>query len=333
MLSVNKNWMALMRPDKFSCNIIGENIGKVVIEPFELGFGLTIGNALRRILLSSLQGAAITSVKINGVLHEFSTIDGVSEDMVDIVLNLKSVILRMHTDRKVARLNIKGPCVVTAGMIEVDSDIEVLNPEHIICHLSKDAVLEAEFTCETGKGYIPADKEKELPVGTIAIDALYSPIKSVAYKVEDSRVGQITNYDRLIMTIETNGSITPEKAIGIAARILQDQLQLFITFDEDRVQESESIEEFAFDPVLLKKVDELELTVRSQNCLKNENIVYIGDLVMKTESDMLRTPNFGRKSLNEIKGILSGFGLKFGMSMVGWPPENLDEIAKQYEEK
>lgn len=337
MLSLNKNWSSLIKPAKL---VLGDernnvNLAKIVAEPLERGFGLTLGNALRRILLSSLQGAAITSVKIPGVVHEFSAIPGVKEDVVDVVLNLKSIIVRMHvSEKKLVRLKATGPCEVTAGMIETGHDVEILNSNHVICTLAKGATLDMELTVETGKGYVPAQlaRDQDLPIGVIPIDALFSPVSQVAYKVEHTRVGQVTDYDKLIMTVETNGSVTPEMAVALAARILQDQLQLFITFDDAEEEKEEKLEELPFNPVLLKKVDELELSVRSQNCLKNDNIVYIGDLVSKTEAEMLKTPNFGRKSLNEIKEILSSFNLKFGMDIEGWPPENLEILSKKYED-
>lgn len=337
MLSLNKNWNSLIRPSKLVCDTSqgSSNVAKIVAEPLERGFGLTIGNAIRRVLLSSLQGAAITSVKISGVVHEFSAIPGVKEDLVDIILNLKLIAIKMHSsDKKTLRLNATGPCLVTAGMIETGHDVEVLSPESVICTLAKGSTLEMEFTCETGKGYVPAStiKDKDRAVGVIPIDALFSPVKKVSYKVEDTRVGQVTDYDRLIMNIETNGTVSPEMAIALAARILQDQLLLFITFKDESDDQEEEIEELPFSPDLLKKVEELELSVRSYHCLQNENIVYIGDLVIKTEAEMLKTKNFGRKSLNEIKDILNKFNLKFGMDVPRWPPENLEELSKRYEE-
>lgn len=339
MLSLNKNWNSLIKPSKInyagSSSDDKSNVANIVIEPLERGFGLTLGNALRRILLSSLQGAAITAIKIPGVVHEFSSKSGVREDIVDLILNVKNVVVKSHTtERRIVRLKAKGPCVVTAGMIEASNDIEILNPDHKICTLSKDSELEMEFFCETGRGYVPAGnvREKDLPVGVIAIDALFSPVRKVSYKVEDTRVGQVTDYDRLVMAVETNGSLTPEMAIALSARILQDQLQLFVTFEEEEEEKAEISQEIEFNPVLLKKVNHLELSVRSQNCLQNDNIVYIGDLVIKTEAEMLRTQNFGRKSLNEIKDILAKFNLKFGMEVPGWPPENVEELAKKYED-
>lgn len=337
MSLLNKNWNSLIKPSKIEYDGESEdnNIANIIIEPLERGFGLTIGNALRRVLLSSLQGAAITSIRIPGVVHEFSSKAGVKEDMVDIILNLKAVAVKMHTaEKRIVRIKAKGPCVVTAGMIESNPDVEILNPDQKICTLSKDTEVEMELTCETGKGYVPAGsaREKELPIDVIPIDAIFSPVKRVSYKVDDTRVGQITDYDKLIMTIETDGTVSPEMAIALSARILQDQLQLFITFEEEDDEMGEKKEELQFNPVLLKKVSHLELSVRSMNCLQNDNIVYIGDLVIKTEAEMLRTQNFGRKSLNEIKEILSKFGLKFGMDVPGWPPENVEELAKKYED-
>ncbi|GAB4163392.1 MAG: DNA-directed RNA polymerase subunit alpha [Rickettsiaceae bacterium] len=337
MLSLNKNWSSLIKPSKIVYDRKNEesNVANIVIEPLERGFGLTIGNALRRVLLSSLQGSAITAVKIPGVVHEFLAKSGIKEDIIDVILNLKKVAIRINSsDKKTIRIKTKGPCVVKAGMIETGPDVEILNPEQVICTLSKDAELEMELYCETGKGYVPAGsgKAQELPIGVIAIDALFSPVKRVSYKVEDTRVGQITDYDKLIMSIETNGSITPEMAVALSARILQDQLQLFITFEEEEEEKHETKAELEYNPILLKKVDELELSVRSRNCLQNDNIVYIGDLVNKTEAEMLRTQNFGRKSLNEIKDVLAKYDLKFGMDVPGWPPENIEDLAKKYED-
>ena len=336
MSLLNKNWNSLIKPSKIIYDGANSesNIANIIIEPLERGYGLTLGNALRRVLLSSLQGSAITAVKITSVEHEFSAKAGVKEDIVDIILNLKKISVKLHTaKKKTVKINAKGPCVVTAGMIEVGSDVEIMNPDQHICTLSKDADLEMELYCEVGRGYVPAGSNKQdYPIGVIAIDALYSPVKKVSYKVEDTRVGQITDYDKLIMNIETDSSITPEMAIALSARIMQDQLQLFVTFEEEEEEKQEVKEELEYNPILLKKVDELELSVRSRNCLQNDNIVYIGDLVNKTEAEMLRTQNFGRKSLNEIKDVLSKFNLKFGMEIIDWPPENIEELAKKYEE-
>ena len=335
---IQKNWQELIKPSKVDINH-GNNpqiSGKIVADPLERGFGLTLGNALRRILLSSLQGAAVTAVQIEGVLHEFSSIEGVREDVTDIILNIKAIAVRMHVEGpKKMRLNAEGPCEVTAGMIEAGADIEIMNPDLIICTLDKGAKLSMEMTVNTGKGYCPAaqNRPEEAPVGLIPVDSVFSPVRKVSYEVEDTRVGQITDYDKLTMNIETNGVITPEDAVAYASRILQDQLQVFINFDEPQEQSQEKEEEeLPFNRNLLRKVDELELSVRSANCLKNDNIVYIGDLVQKSESDMLRTPNFGRKSLNEIKEVLGQMGLHLGMEFPDWPPENIEELAKLMED-
>jgi DNA-directed RNA polymerase subunit alpha len=337
MLSLNKNWNSLIKPNKISCEVlnVAGNVADVVVEPLERGFGLTIGNAVRRVLLSSLQGAAITAIRIPGVVHEFASKSGVKEDILDLILNLKLVNIRMNTaERRIVRIKAKGPCVVTAGMIESTSDVEVINGDQIICTVSKGHDFEMELICETGKGYVPAtaNDDKDTPIDLIAIDALFSPIKRVSYRVEDTRVGHVTDYDKLILNIETDGTVAPDMAVALAARILQDQLSPFVIFEEQEDEKTEAVKELDFNPVLLKKVSHLELSVRSQNCLQNDNIVYIGDLVVKTESEMLRTQNFGRKSLNEIKDILSKFGLKFGMDVPSWPPENLEELAKKYED-
>lgn len=335
---IQKNWQELIKPNKVDIahGKDANQTGKVTVEPLERGFGLTLGNALRRILLSSLQGAAVTAVQIDGVLHEFSSIEGVREDVTDIILNIKALAVRMHVEGpKKMRLNAEGPCEVTAGMIEAGADIEIMNPDLIICTLDKGAKLSMEMTVNTGNGYKTAaqNRPEEAPVGLIPVDSVFSPIRKVSYQVEDTRVGQITDYDKLTLDIETNGVITPEDAVAFAARILQDQLQVFINFDEPEAQpEKKEEEELPFNKNLIKKVEELELSVRSANCLKNDNIVYIGDLVQKSESDMLRTPNFGRKSLNEIKEVLSTMGLHLGMQVEGWPPENIEELAKKIED-
>lgn len=335
---IQKNWQELIKPTKIEINPTKAlNTGVVVAEPLERGFGLTLGNALRRILLSSLQGAAVTAVQIEGVLHEFSSIEGVREDVTNIILNIKALAVRMHAEGpKKMRLVAEGPCVVTAAMIEAGADIEIMNPELEICTLDKGAKLNMEMTVNTGNGYRAASQNRpeECPVGLIPVDSVFSPIRKVTYEIEDTRVGQITNYDKLTMTVQTNGVITPEDAVAYAARIMQDQLQVFINFDEpETASEAEAEEELPFNRNLLKKVEELELSVRSANCLKNDNIVYIGDLVQKSESDMLRTPNFGRKSLNEIKEVLSTMGLYLGMQVEGWPPENIDELAKKVDDQ
>ena len=354
MMAINaKNWQELKKPVALDKKGGGDSKRKAtfVAEPLERGFGLTLGNALRRVLLSSLQGAAVTSIKIENVLHEFSSLAGVREDVTDIVLNVKQIALRMQGEgSKRLQLSATGPAEVTAGDIATSGDIEVLNPDLVICHLDDGATLNMELTAQAGKGYVPAaaNRPADAPIGLIPVDALYSPVRQVAYKVENTRVGQELDYDKLTLTIETDGTITPEDAVAYSARILQDQLQLFVHFDEGMVATAPTASS-AMAPIggtaepetnsnqlnrfLLKKVDELELSVRSANCLKNDNIIYIGDLVQKTEAEMLRTPNFGRKSLNEIKEVLASMGLRLGMEIPGWPPENIEEMAKKLEQE
>jgi len=335
---LQKNWSELIKPQKMEVSVeeSKNRVGVIVAEPLERGFGLTLGNALRRVLLSSLQGAAITSIKVKGAVHEFTTIPGVKEDLTDIVLNLKSVGIKVHSPgaRKMY-INAKGPGEVRAGNFETDSETEIMDPDRVIMTLDSIADVEIEANVETGKGYQSADiaEDENKLIGEIKLDAMFSPVKKVTYKVENSRVGQVTDYDKLILNVETNGVTTPDDAVALAARILQDQLQPFINFDEPEVEVEKSTQEkLPFNPNLLKKVEELELSVRSANCLKNDNIVYIGDLVQKTESEMLRTPNFGRKSLNEIKEVLLQMELNLGTTVPEWPPENIEELAKQFED-
>ena len=335
---IQRNWKDLIKPSALEIQPGNDPARKAVIiaNPLERGLGLTLGNALRRILLSSLQGAAVTSIQIDGVLHEFSSIPGVREDVTDIVLNIKGMALRMHNEGpRRLRLHAEGPGPVTAGQIITSSDVEVLDPDHVLCTLDHGARLNMEMMVSLGKGYVPAsmNRPEDAPIGLIPVDALYSPVRKVAYRVENARVGQVTDYDKLSMTVETNGAVTPEDAVALAARILQDQLGLFVNFDEPHAERRDDIaEEMPFNKNLLRKVDELELSVRSANCLKNDNIVYIGDLVQKSEAEMLRTPNFGRKSLNEIKEVLSTMGLHLGMEIPNWPPENIEDLAKKLEE-
>ncbi len=332
-----KNWQELIRPTKLEVSSTRgrRQTATVVAEPLERGFGMTLGNSLRRVLLSSLQGAAVSSVQIDGVLHEFSSIAGVREDVTDIVLNIKDIAFKMGGEGpKRLVLKKQGPGVVSAADIQLTGDIEILNPAHVICTLDQGAEIRIEFTVNTGKGYVPAERNRpeDAPIGLIPVDSLFSPVKRVSYKVENTREGQILDYDKLTLTLETDGSVSPEDAIAYAARILQDQLQVFINFDEpSKITIEETKPELEFNAALLKKVDELELSVRSANCLKNDNIVYIGDLIQKTEAEMLRTPNFGRKSLNEIKEVLAQMGLHLGMEVQNWPPENIDELAKKFE--
>jgi DNA-directed RNA polymerase subunit alpha len=334
---IQKNWQELIRPNKLEVSHGDERrTATLVAEPLERGFGLTLGNALRRVLLSSLQGAAITSVHIDGVLHEFSSIPGVREDVTDIILNIKDIAIKMQSEGP-KRLILKksGPGAVTSGDIAVTGDVQVLNPDLVICTLDDGAEIRMEFTVTSGKGYVPADRNRaeDSPIGLIPVDSLYSPVRKVSYRVENTREGQKLDYDKLTMTVETDGAISPEDAVAYSARILQDQLNIFVNFEEPKREElTPSIPELAFNPALLKKVDELELSVRSANCLKNDNLVYIGDLIQKSEAEMLRTPNFGRKSLNEIKEVLAQMGLHLGMEVTGWPPENIEELAKRFEE-
>ena len=338
MSIIQKNWQELIKPSKLEIlpGVDSSRIATIVAEPLERGFGVTLGNALRRVLLSSLQGAACTAIQIDGVLHEFSSIPGIREDVTDIVLNIKALALRMHGDGpKRMFLNGTGPGEITAGMIEAGHDIEIVEPDIVICTLDEGAKISMELTVDSGKGYVPATQNRadDAPIGLVPVDAVFSPVRKVAFRVENTRVGQVTDYDKLSVDIETNGVITPEDAVALAARILQDQLQLFINFEEPSTLSEEILpSEPTLNKNLLRKVDELELSVRSANCLKNDNIIYIGDLVQKSEQEMLRTPNFGRKSLNEIKEVLATMGLALGMDITDWPPENIEELARRLDE-
>ena len=331
---MQKSWKDLIRPKRLEVEkeTLTPFYGKFTAEPFERGFGITIGNSLRRILLSSLQGAAITSVKIDGVLHEFSAIPGTKEDVTEIILNLKEVRLKLHTEgSKTIRVKAEGPKVLKAGDILTGDAVEILNPDHYIATLSRDGKLSMEIVVKVGKGYVPAERNKEesQPIGTIPMDAIFSPIKKVNYTVTNARVGQITDYDKLTMEVWTDGSLNPEEAVAHAAKILKDQLSIFITFEEEEEAEmsypEDEEEKEALNENLLRSVDELELSVRSANCLKHANIKLIGDLVQKTEAEILATKNFGRKSLNEIKDILSEMGLSLGMRLDNWPPKKSEE--------
>ena len=335
---IHKNWQELIKPQQLEVKPGNDPARQatVIAEPLERGFGLTLGNALRRVLMSSLQGAAITSAQIDNVLHEFSSVAGVREDVTDIVLNLKGVAIRMDVEGpKRLSISAKGPAVVTAAEISESAGIEILNKDHVICHLDDGADLFIELTVNGGKGYVSAEKNRpeDAPIGLIPIDAIYSPVRKVSYDVQPTREGQVLDYDKLTLKLETDGSLSPDDAVAYAARILQDQLSIFVNFEEPESARAESDDDgLEFNPLLLKKVDELELSVRSANCLKNDNIVYIGDLIQKTEAEMLRTPNFGRKSLNEIKEVLSGMGLHLGMDVEEWPPENIEDLAKKFED-
>jgi DNA-directed RNA polymerase subunit alpha len=331
---MQKSWKDLIRPKRLEVEkeTLTPFYGKFTAEPFERGLGITIGNSLRRILLSSLQGAAITSVKIDGVLHEFSTIPGTKEDMTEIILNLKEVRLKLHTEGpKTIRVKTEGPKVLKAGDILTGDAVEILNPDHYIATLSRDGKLSMEMLVKMGRGYVPAERNKEenQPVGTIPMDAIFSPTKKVNYTVTNARVGQITDYDKLTLEVWTDGSLNPEEAIAHSAKILKDQLSIFITFEEEEEAEmpypEDEEEKEGVNENLLRSVDELELSVRSANCLKHANIKLIGDLVQKTEAEILATKNFGRKSLNEIKDILAEMGLSLGIKLDNWPPKKSEE--------
>ena len=333
----DKNWKALIKPSKVDVKTHdSKSIATITAEPLEKGYGLTIGNSLRRIMLSSIRGSAVTAIQIDGVLHEFSSIKGVREDVTDIVLNVKSLALKSHSEGpKKLILDASGPGEIKANKILENPDIEILNPDFTICNLDEGTKFHMELTVNSGKGYVPANlnKIKDPPLGLIAIDSLFSPVKKVSYSVSTAREGKALDYDKLTLEIETNGSIAADDALAYAARIFQDQLSMFINFDEPKeaIPQQKPVEP-EFNKNLLKKVDELELSVRSMNCLKNDNIIYIGDLVQKTESEMLRTPNFGRKSLNEIKEVLGSMSLYLGMEVPNWPPENIAELSQKLEE-
>ena len=333
----SKNWKKLIKPTKLDVQLSEDkSYAKIVAEPLEKGYGLTLGNALRRILLSSIRGTAVTAIQIDGVLHEFTSIKGVREDVTDIVLNIKSLALKSSSENsKKLVIEAKGPGEIKASNITSVADIEILNPDLIICNLDENTNFHMEMTVGTGKGYVSADmnKPEDPPLGLISIDSLFSPVKKASYSVSTAREGKALDYDKLTMEVVTNGSISAEDAVAYSARIFQDQLGMFVNFDEP--QETIVIEqskEPEFNKNLLRKVDELELSVRSMNCLKNDNIIYIGDLVQKSEGEMLRTPNFGRKSLNEIKEVLTGMSLYLGMEIPNWPPDNIAELSKKLEE-
>jgi len=333
---MHKNWRDLIKPNRLQVDTdsLTDNYGKFVAEPFERGFGTTLGNSLRRILLSSLQGAAITSVRIKNVQHEFSSVPGVTEDVTDIILNLKGVKVRLHGhDARSVRIVKKGAGVITAGDIITDSNIEILNPDHHIATCGKEADLEVDMTVTMGKGYVPADRNRddEAPVGTIPVDAIFTPIQKVNFTVSNARVGQITDYDKLTLELYTDGSVRPDDAIAFAAKIFKEQLQIFINFDEtdEPVELQEDDEHQKINENLYRTVEELELSVRSANCLKNAQINLIGELVQKSEAEMLKTQNFGRKSLNEIKDILAEMGLSLGMKLEGFPDPEYLKLLQQ----
>ncbi len=334
---MQKNWRDLIKPRKLEVekSTLSNTYGKFVAEALERGFGITIGNSLRRILLSSLQGGAITSIRIDGVQHEFSPIQGVKEDVADIILNLKQVKFKMHGEGpKTVKINAKGEGSLRAEDIICDSTLEVLNPDCYLATMSKEGKIDAELVVKTGKGYVPAERNKEegQPIGTILVDSIFSPVTKVNYNVTQARVGRRTDYDKLTMEIWTTGAVYPQDALALAAKILTDQLSLFITFEEEEEVVPEPVEiKPKFNENLFKTVDELELSVRSANCLKNANIKYLAELVQRTEQEMLKTKNFGRKSLNEIKEIISSMGLEFGTKIEDFPSR--DELDRTIPEK
>ncbi len=336
MAILKESWHSLIKPSSIVVKEGYDNITKsiIVMEPFARGFGNTLGNALRRVLLSSISGFAITSIKIEGILHEYSAIEGVKEDVLDIIMNLKSLaITKDDPSPCILKLSSNKTGPVYAGSIEAPAGVEIINKDLLICNLNKGAKIDMQMTVECGKGYAVAEQAQkgEHAVGTIMIDAMFSPVKKVSYKVENARVGQITDYDKLIIEIDTNGTISPQDALGVAAKILQEQLQVFINFDVAKIDfpvHKEVSTEPEFNKNLLKTIDELELSVRSYNCLKNENIIYVGDLVSRSEAEMLKTANFGRKSLNELKENLKAMGLSFGMKLTNWPPKNIEDLLK-----
>jgi len=331
-----RNWTPLIKPKGLEVEeeTLTATHGRFHVEPLERGFGITIGNSLRRILLSSIQGAAITAVRIKGVLHEFSTIPGVREDVTDIILNIKEILVMLHSDGpETLRLKANKAGVVKAGDIQPNANVEILSPDHPIATLSEDGDLEIEMVVKQGKGYVPAERNREegQSIGSIPIDALFSPIRKVNYGVTHARVGQITDYDRLTLEVWTNGSVAPADAVGYAAKIMKDQMNVFIRFEEgEALPKPQEVQEISkLNENLFRSVDELELSVRSANCLKNADIRYIGDLVQKTEAEMLKTKNFGRKSLNEIKEILAEMGLSLGIKLENWPPPELERAKKE----
>jgi DNA-directed RNA polymerase subunit alpha len=332
---VTRNWRDLIKPRGLAVDqeSLSNTYGKFVAEPLERGFGITLGNALRRVLLSSLQGAAITTVKIEGVEHEFTTIPEVAEDVTDIILNLKEVLLQVHTNEvKTLRIEADGPREVKAGDIAGDGQVEILNPGQHLLTISEGGRVRMELTARRGRGYVPAERNKVAgqAIGTVPIDALFSPIRKVNYQVTNARVGQQTDYDRLALEVWTDGSVAPADAVAYAAKIVKEQLSIFINFDEteEPAEEVKPVEEAKLNENLFRSVDELELSVRSANCLQNANIKTIGDLVQKTEAEMLKTKNFGRKSLKEIKEILSEMGLSLGMKLESWPPKSAPPVPK-----
>lgn len=322
----------LLKPRLVDVSVINPQNAKIVLEPLERGFGHTLGNALRRILLSSIQGCAIVEAQIEGVLHEYTAIEGVQEDVVDILLNLKGVAITMHNKNEaMITVNKTGPGIVTAADIQGDHDIEIVNPDHIIAHITSGGSLNMTLKVAKGRGYVPATQrrtsDEERPIGSLLLDASFSPVRRVSYSVESARVEQRTNLDKLIIELQTDGTVDPEETVRKAAGILQQQLTVFVDLQGDE-QEEQVSSESEIDPILVRPVDDLELTVRSANCLKAENIYYIGDLIQRTEVELLKTPNLGKKSLTEIKDVLGSHGLSLGMRLENWPPAHMREERK-----
>ena len=318
----------LLKPRSVDVRDVDKNTAKITIEPLDRGFGHTLGNALRRVLLSSMPGCAVTEVEIDGVLHEYTTIQGVQEDVTEILLNLKGLAIRMHArEESTLSINRKGPGVVYASDIALDHDVEVVNPDHVIAHLTKEGELNMTMKIELGRGYQPsavrlAEEEGDRPIGKLLLDASFSPVRRVAYVVDSARVERQTDLDKLVVEMETNGTVDPEMAIRHAAELLRDQLSIFVSFRADDDEQPKG-KEPPIDPILVRPVDDLELTVRSANCLKAESIYYVGDLIQRTEVELLKTPNLGKKSLTEIKDVLVSKGLSLGMRLESWPPTGL----------
>lgn len=331
---LQNNWLTFTTPTNFA--VLEESENEVIFEisSMERGFGITLGNALRRTMLSSLHGIAIAAVEIEGVDHEYSSIDGVKEDMMEVAANLRSIVFSGESaDPHVFSLSASGPCAVTADMIEVSDGVEVVNKDSVICHLNADGKISMKLHVISGKGYVQAKEHalSDMPFGTIFLDAFFSPVLQVSYDVKKARIGSDTEFDKLLLKVKTNGALEPDIALAIAAKILQEQLKVFVTFSDAAPVEEVKSETLPFDKILLTKIENIELSVRSQNCLKNENIIYVGDLVKQSEVKMLQTPNFGKKSLNEIKDWLSTVGLRFNMDVPGWDSANIVDLAKKYD--
>lgn len=333
---IHRNWRDLIKPKGLSVDkeSLTSTYGRFLAEPLERGYGITLGNALRRVLLSSLQGAAVTSVRIEGALHEFTALPGITEDVADVILNVKDLLIKMDTyEQRTLRVDKRGPCLVRGADVVTPDGVRILNPDSMLATVGEDGHLVMEMTCRKGRGYVQADANKVegMPVDAIPVDSIFSPVKKVNYHVTNARVGQQTDYDKLSLEVWTDGSVSPEEAVGYAAKIVKDQLSIFINFEEDAEPEIivEQEPEEKLNENLLRTVDELELSVRSANCLANANIKFIGDLVQKTESEMLKTKNFGRKSLKEIKEILVEMGLSLGMKLENWPPKDLGKKPPQ----